>query len=492
MGKFEEEQSLSSSEIAAIISIIPNENVDNTTCQNISKFVRFRCVIALLFSAAVFLSALFWLPPLFRYGNRADLDQNILFRGHDVVAMVKLQKPLSLLSGNISQLEFDIFEEIGVVNSTVNVILLDPSPRTNATNVVFAVDPVSKDTKISSASLSLLRASFVSLVINQSSLHLTPSLFGNDTSSFGVLKFRGGVTVIPQQSAFLLQKVQVLFNFTLNFSIHQIQENFDELKDQLKSGLHLNPYENLYVSLTNLYGSTLYPPTTVQASVLLTVGNLPPPLPRLKQLAQTITGSHARNLGLNNTVFGKVKQVSLSSVLQHSLDSSGASGSPAPSPSPLPRTTRHHHHHHHHHHHQHAQPPEQHQHPHPRRSFPVAPAPAPESNQAKPPSGCQNGHRKNKQVHLTPTVSPSYHASAPSPHVDPPAPAWHFHPTFSPLPAVVRAPVYPPSDRKPNEEPQPPDVMPEVSPSPSPISAGLLPSVRWSVALLLPLVAHLL
>ncbi|KAI3910514.1 hypothetical protein MKW98_027796 [Papaver atlanticum] len=492
MGKLEEEQSLSSSEIAAIISIIPNENVDNNTCQNISKFVRFRCVIALLFSAALFLSAIFWLPPLYRYGNQADLDRNALFRGHDVVAMVKLQKSLSLLSGNISQLEFDIFEEIGVVNSTVNVILLDPSPRTNATNVLFAVDPVSKDTKLSSASLSLLRASFVSLVIQQSSLHLTPSLFGNNTSSFGVLKFKGGVTVIPPQNAFLLQKVQVLFNFTLNFSIHQIQENFDELKDQLKSGLHLNPYENVYVSLTNLYGSTLYPPTTVQASVLLTVGNLPPPLPRLKQLAQTITGSHARNLGLNNTVFGKVKQVSLSSVLQHSLDSSGGSGSPSPSPAPLPRTTGHHHHHHHHHH-QHAQPPEQRHHPHPHHGFPVVPVLAPESNQAKPPSGCQNGPiRKNKQVHLTPTISPSYHASAPSPHVHPPAPASHSRPTFSPLPAVVRAPAYPPSDNKPYVEPHPPDLMPEFSPSPSPFSAGFLPSVRWSTVLLLPLVAHLL
>ncbi|KAI3983615.1 hypothetical protein MKX01_000627 [Papaver californicum] len=109
---------------------------------------------------------------------------------------------------NISLLEFDIFEEIRVMNSTVNVILHDPSPRTNATNVLFAEDPVSKDRKISPAGLSLLRASFVSLITQQSSLHLIPSLFSNNTSSFGVLKLKGGVTVTPPQNAFLHQKVQ--------------------------------------------------------------------------------------------------------------------------------------------------------------------------------------------------------------------------------------------------------------------------------------------
>jgi hypothetical protein len=37
--------------------------------------------------------------------------------------------------------------------------------------------------------------------------------------------------------------VKILFNFTLNFPIDQIQKNFDELTSQLKSGLNLVPYE---------------------------------------------------------------------------------------------------------------------------------------------------------------------------------------------------------------------------------------------------------
>lgn len=67
-------------------------------------------------------------------------------------------------------------------------------------------------------------------------------MFG-DPLSFEVLKFPGGITIIPFQSAYLLQKVQIGFNFTLNFSIHEIQENFQELTSQLKSGLHLAAYE---------------------------------------------------------------------------------------------------------------------------------------------------------------------------------------------------------------------------------------------------------
>jgi hypothetical protein len=108
--------------------------------------------------------------------------------------------------------------------------------------VVVGVDPLENDSKISSTDQSLIRGSFVSLVVNDSSLELTKSLFG-DASSFEVLKFPGGITIIPPQRAFLLQKVQIPFNFTLNFSILQIREKFAELKSQLKAGLHLTPIE---------------------------------------------------------------------------------------------------------------------------------------------------------------------------------------------------------------------------------------------------------
>lgn len=61
----------------------------------------------------------------------------------------------------------------------------------------------------------------------------------------------------------------------------------------------------LYVTLTNLYGSTVVAPTVVQTSVLLAVGadNKPPSLQRLKQLAQTLRNYSSGNLGLNHCVW---------------------------------------------------------------------------------------------------------------------------------------------------------------------------------------------
>ena len=124
----------------------------------------------------------------------------------------------------------------------VVVLSLEPLAGSNITKGVFGVDPLEIDSKISSTDQSLIRGSFVSLVVNESSLELTKSLFG-DASSFEVLKFPGGITIIPPQSAFLLQKVRIPFNFTLNFSIFQTRENFAELKSQLRTGLHLTTRE---------------------------------------------------------------------------------------------------------------------------------------------------------------------------------------------------------------------------------------------------------
>lgn len=109
------------------------------------------------------------------------------------------------------------------------------------TTIVFGVDPEPKSSKLLPTSQSLIKASFEYLVTHQS-LSLNTSLFG-PTFLFEVLKFPGGITIVPPQNAFLLQKVQIHFNFTLNFSIYQIQLNFNELKSQLKAGLHLAPYE---------------------------------------------------------------------------------------------------------------------------------------------------------------------------------------------------------------------------------------------------------
>lgn len=136
---------------------------------------------------------------------------------------------------------FNFFLRLIHCLNQVVVLSLEPSAGSNITKVVFAVDLDAKSSQ-RLTSQSLIRGLFESLVTQQSTLRLTASLFG-EPSKFEVLKFLGGITVIPPQNAFLLQTVQILFNFTLNFSIEQIQENFEELTSQLKSGLHLAPYE---------------------------------------------------------------------------------------------------------------------------------------------------------------------------------------------------------------------------------------------------------
>ncbi|XP_031278044.1 uncharacterized protein LOC116136483 isoform X2 [Pistacia vera] len=512
MGKAEDERTLA----VSVVNENVQQNVDTRFvckgCCWIYRLIGFKCFFMLLLSLAVFLSALFWLPPFLPFSDQKDLDLYSKFKDHGIVASFNLQKPVSLLEDNIVQLELDIYNEISVPTIKVVILSLDPVAGSNITKVVFAVDPDAKNSKISLYSQSLIRSSFVYLVLNQSSLRLTTSLFG-DPLFFEVLKFPGGITVIPLQSAFLLQKVQILFNFTLNFSIYQIQENFNELTSQLKSGLHLAPYENLYISLLNSKGSTVAPPTIVQSSVVLAVGNTPS-TPRLKQLAQTITGSNSKNLGLNNTVFGRVKQVRLSSILQHSLNGGdGSAPSSSPSPAPLPHSHHHHHHHHHQHHHHHhndhlapatsptpatqtAAPLPAHGSPAPMKN-----SPAPQkSHEAKPP-GCHSANKRGSakkgrtRSRLAPTIAPtiSPHRSAASPHarIAPPrpmpAPFSHSHPASSPLPNVVFAHARPPS--KSGSDVEHHNSMPPVSQSPFSSSAGDT-AVQLALSLLLAVVLH--
>lgn len=188
--------------------------------------------------------------------------------GHDIVATFDVERAISLLEDNIEQLRTDIYEEflipsikvsslfhshslytlytwcilIDALLNQVDILSLESLSGSNRTKVVFGVDPDADDSEIPSTSLSLIRSIFASIVTNQSFLRITKSTFG-EAFSFEVLKFPGGITIIPPQSAFLLQKVQILFNFTLNFSIHQIQVHFSELTSQLEAGLRLAPYE---------------------------------------------------------------------------------------------------------------------------------------------------------------------------------------------------------------------------------------------------------
>lgn len=116
------------------------------------------------------------------------------------------------------------------------------SGASNCTAVVFGVLSDSVNIPINQVYLSLLRSSLIEVFLQQSNLTVTTSIFGQP-SKFEILKFQGGITVIPMQAALIWQKPQILFNFTLNNSIADILGNFSEFKDQLKSGLHLTSYE---------------------------------------------------------------------------------------------------------------------------------------------------------------------------------------------------------------------------------------------------------
>jgi len=50
-------------------------------CDWISSYFSLRCVLILAFSAAVFLSALFWLPPFLGFADPGDLDLDPRFKG---------------------------------------------------------------------------------------------------------------------------------------------------------------------------------------------------------------------------------------------------------------------------------------------------------------------------------------------------------------------------------------------------------------------------
>ncbi|XP_073132516.1 uncharacterized protein [Henckelia pumila] len=494
MGKTGDEQTLPSTELDAQ-GTNPSEGNCNwccLSCRRIKKLVAFRCILVLVLCVAVLLSAVFWLP-FFHYGDQKDLD--LIYEGHDIVASFMLKKAASFLKDYILLLEDDIFDELSFPTTKVEIISLEPSARSDLTKVVFVV--VSDVT-----TQSLIKDSFVYLIIRQSFLHLTnASLFG-EPFSFEVLKFRGGITASPEQKAFLMQRVQILFNFTLNFSMDQILSKFDELSSQLQSGLQLSPYENLYIRLTNLKGSSVAPPTTVQSQVLLSVG-VNPSNSRLKQLAQTITSSHTKNLGLNNTVFGRVKQVQLSSIMQHSLGSGGSVSSPTPSPSPMPQS-----HHYHHHHHEASlapvispsQPPENRGLVNRKKSPTSVPAaaPAPGKNLVSNPPSCSFGYnnrfpwKRDEYYHLTPS-SPPIHAPNPALSLpkqnDPLTPKSSQIYAPSPLPNVAYAHSLPPS--KNDMHARAPEVLPLVSPSPSPSSAAIFSFSTWALPLFILPALHL-
>lgn len=282
-----------------------------------------------MLSVAAVLSALFWLLPL-RH-NRLSFDaKDFIKQTATVQSYFRLQKPVSELIPYISRLEYDINEEIGVPSLKVAVLSMHQADLSNWTDVVFGFLPDPINSTTIPVALSLLKSSLIDLFLQQCNLTLTYPIFGKP-SSFEVLKFPGGVTIIPERTPLLSLP---LVNFTLNSSIYDIKENLPELKEQLKLGLHLMSNEMVYIQVTNKHGSTKDPPTMVEA---LVASDIPIQPERFKQLAQLITGSPPiENLGLDHSVFGKVKEISLSSFLNHSLHAPVPTPTPTPTPTPSP------------------------------------------------------------------------------------------------------------------------------------------------------------
>ncbi|KAJ4717054.1 putative Hydroxyproline-rich glycoprotein family protein [Melia azedarach] len=315
----------------------PNPGSSSFFCQRcsmvlsvISREFSPKCVVFLFLGIAVFLCGIFWIIPLQKIQSGFDAKDAIKLSA-SVQASFRLQKPVSELVPRIGTLEYDVYGEIGVPDTKVAILSMHQSDASNWTDVVFGVisDPI--NVPINPVSLSVLRSSLIELFLRESNLTLTTTVFG-EPSTFEILKFPGGITVIPLQIASIWQMPQILFNFSLNNSISEIEENFIELRDELKFGLHLRPYENVYVQITNKDGSTISSPVTVQASVMSDMGSLLPQ--RLKQLAQIIADFRAKNLGLDNSVFGKVNGVVLSSYLKGTLQATPPTPSPSPSSEP--------------------------------------------------------------------------------------------------------------------------------------------------------------
>lgn len=208
--------------------------------------------------------------------------------------------------------------------------------------------------------------------------------------------------------------------------------------------------QNVFVLITNNVGSTISPPVTVQASVMSDLGGLLPQ--RLKQLAETIEDSPADNLGLNNSTFGRVKSIRLSSYLKHSLQTTPPTPSPSPSPGktdsavpsdpPIPV-------------HYPAPSPNSHHSPCSNcdasspsdYSYPPAPSPKSEAHNHSPPTEISPAPSAAKPYHSRPcpdndpSISPS---SSPAPQYSSMAPASSPHSASSGSPPVGLTPHFSP------------------------------------------------
>ncbi|XP_006649077.1 uncharacterized protein LOC102714624 [Oryza brachyantha] len=292
-----------------------------------------RCVLVLLLSIGVLLLALFMLLPLPASKIIPDDDPGIL--PGEVQASFFLFKKRQQLISHVRMLQKDISREIGVPNTMVSVSM-HTSKYKDSTYVKFGILSNPRNSSISAQSIIALRKNLIQLILEQSNLSLTPSVFG-DPHCLEILGFPGGITVPPPPDGNICRTS--LFNVTLNRSIHELRVQLKELESVLRFIMQLTPDEDLIVEMTNKNGSTINLPVTVQ---ILIAPNDPSnciQTYKLKQLAHIIIKSISKNLGLNPSMFGMIENLRLSPYLQSSIPSSAHS--PAPAPSLLPSNPEH-------------------------------------------------------------------------------------------------------------------------------------------------------
>ncbi|XP_019095178.1 PREDICTED: uncharacterized protein LOC104769403 [Camelina sativa] len=279
----------------------------------LSRLFSLRCLIVLVVSLAILLPTIFCLFPS---------------RSHT------LAPPLSQPHAN-DTINYNVTVE------QVTVLSLRQSCSCKYTDVEFAVVPVSAGYEISTQSLNSLRSSFVNLLEQRSKLNLTTTSFGKPIS-FQVLKFPGGISVDPSGSIPVpfIGYVGNLLNFTLDRSISQIlrDNKARKLSGKLAVTLCLEPQESIYFRLTNIQGSTVSPPVIVQVYLVITIrDNLQQRLDHFAHITQTISQtSSANNLGLDNTVFGEVKRITISTNLEGEILDPASVMAPTPTPACYP------------------------------------------------------------------------------------------------------------------------------------------------------------
>ncbi|KAE8654381.1 putative serine/threonine-protein kinase samkC-like isoform X2 [Hibiscus syriacus] len=187
-------------------------------CWMVLSSFSFRCVFVFFLSLSVLLPGIFWILPSRSVKSGFDAKQAInlsvplvsflvcclcyyyLFFAAPVHVHFTLEKPVSELVQHIRKLEYDIYEEIGVPYTKVAILSMHKSGASNSTYVVFGVLPDPVNRPINPVYLSVLRSSLIELFLRHSNLTLTTSVFGQP-SELEILKFPGGITVNPLQSA---------------------------------------------------------------------------------------------------------------------------------------------------------------------------------------------------------------------------------------------------------------------------------------------------